>query len=447
MSSFTCISCRVAFASADLQRAHYKSDWHRYNLKRKVAELPPVTAENFQQRVMAQKAQVEECERETCSQCGICKKFFNTQNAFENHMKSKKHKEAEAKQVQKVQSEVEKQNQKNKEKGLDVAHERAQKDTVNQALAEARKSPGPVKRRVTHGLDPAKVEAIRQLRGRGHRSSSRSKPDDDDEGEWEDEDEEEVIGGDEEEMEMEDSSEDEVDYPGTPLTEGQCLFCSREGGDLDDNMQHMTVEHSFYIPDVEYLVDLEGLIKYLGEKVGGAFFCLYCNEKGRTFYSLEAAQGHMRDKGHTKMLMEGDAMLEYADFYDFRKSYPDYQSEGAAGGQEEEEEPVEKEELRITDDDTQLVLPSGSRVGHRALQRYWRQNLIPSMSHRSSGREAVGRLMAQYKALGWKGDCGEAAQKKVRDMQFVQKLKAKRRVQMGVRNNKFQPHFRPQVVF
>ncbi|KAI8515485.1 hypothetical protein Bbelb_062980 [Branchiostoma belcheri] len=390
MSSFTCISCRVAFASADLQRAHYKSDWHRYNLKRKVAELPPVTAENFQQRVMAQKAQVEESERETCSQCGICKKFFNTQNAFENHMKSKKHKEAEAKQVQKVQSEVEKQNQKNKEKGLDVAHERAQKDTVNQVLAEARKSPGPVKRRVTHGLDPAKVEAIRQLRGRGHRSSTRSKPEDEDE-----------------------------DYPGTPLTERQCLFCVREGGDLDDNMQHMTVEHSFYIPDVEYLVDLEGLIKYLGEKVGGAFFCLYCNEKGRTFYSLEAAQGHMRDKGHTKMLMEGDAMLEYADFYDFR----------------------------ITDDDTQLVLPSGSRVGHRALQRYWRQNLIPSMSHRTSGREAVGRLMAQYKALGWKGDCGEAAQKKVRDMQFVQKLKAKRRVQMGVRNNKFQPHFRPQVVF
>ena len=58
MSGFTCISCRVAFAEAELQRAHYKTDWHRYNLKRKVAELPPVTAENFTERVLAQRAQV-----------------------------------------------------------------------------------------------------------------------------------------------------------------------------------------------------------------------------------------------------------------------------------------------------------------------------------------------------------------------------------------------------
>ena len=44
--------------AAELQKAHYKTDWHRYNLKRKVADLPPVTAENFQQRVLAQREQV-----------------------------------------------------------------------------------------------------------------------------------------------------------------------------------------------------------------------------------------------------------------------------------------------------------------------------------------------------------------------------------------------------
>ncbi len=36
MASFTCISCHVAFREAAVQREHYKSDWHRYNLKRKV---------------------------------------------------------------------------------------------------------------------------------------------------------------------------------------------------------------------------------------------------------------------------------------------------------------------------------------------------------------------------------------------------------------------------
>ena len=57
-AAFTCITCRVAFADADLQRSHYKTDWHRYNLKRKVADLPHVTAEGFNQRVLAQRAQV-----------------------------------------------------------------------------------------------------------------------------------------------------------------------------------------------------------------------------------------------------------------------------------------------------------------------------------------------------------------------------------------------------
>lgn len=57
-SVFTCITCQVAFADADLQRMHYKTDWHRYNLKRKVANLPHVAAEGFNQRVLAQRAQV-----------------------------------------------------------------------------------------------------------------------------------------------------------------------------------------------------------------------------------------------------------------------------------------------------------------------------------------------------------------------------------------------------
>ena len=57
-AAFTCITCRVSFADADLQRSHYKTDWHRYNLKRKVADLPHVTVEGFNQRVLAQKAQV-----------------------------------------------------------------------------------------------------------------------------------------------------------------------------------------------------------------------------------------------------------------------------------------------------------------------------------------------------------------------------------------------------
>ncbi len=45
----------------------------------------------------------------------------------------------------------------------------------------------------------------------------------------------------------------------------QCLFCSHISDSLDTNVAHMTTAHSFFIPDVEYLIDLEGLISYLGE--------------------------------------------------------------------------------------------------------------------------------------------------------------------------------------
>ena len=49
---FTCLACQVGFSSAEIQRNHYVSVWHWYNLKRKVVELPPVTLEVFTQKVL-----------------------------------------------------------------------------------------------------------------------------------------------------------------------------------------------------------------------------------------------------------------------------------------------------------------------------------------------------------------------------------------------------------
>lgn len=46
--------------------------------------------------------------------------------------------------------------------------------------------------------------------------------------------------------------------------------------------------------------------------------CLWCNQRGRCFYSTEAVQSHMTDKSHCKLFTDGDAALEFADFYDFR---------------------------------------------------------------------------------------------------------------------------------
>merc|ERR1712130_310879 len=45
-----CIACRVQFENGDEHRIHYQSDWHCYNLKRKVAQLGPLTLDDFQSR-------------------------------------------------------------------------------------------------------------------------------------------------------------------------------------------------------------------------------------------------------------------------------------------------------------------------------------------------------------------------------------------------------------
>lgn len=92
---FTCISCRVGFKDGELQRLHYKTDWHRYNLKRKVAELPPVTAEDFQTRVLNQRNADALEKTDKTVYCNICRKSFGNKNAFDNHLNSKRHKDNE----------------------------------------------------------------------------------------------------------------------------------------------------------------------------------------------------------------------------------------------------------------------------------------------------------------------------------------------------------------
>ena len=58
--------------------------------------------------------------------------------------------------------------------------------------------------------------------------------------------------------------------------------------------------------------------QFTGRKVGEGYVCLWCNERGRAFHNTQAVQKHMVDKGHCKMLHEGDAIFEYVDFYDYR---------------------------------------------------------------------------------------------------------------------------------
>ena len=46
-SGKSCVTCGGCFPTAGEHRAHFKSDWHRYNLKLKLANQPTVTEAEF----------------------------------------------------------------------------------------------------------------------------------------------------------------------------------------------------------------------------------------------------------------------------------------------------------------------------------------------------------------------------------------------------------------
>ena len=60
----------------------------------------------------------------------------------------------------------------------------------------------------------------------------------------------------------EDGSEES--WEGDALGLEECLFCPHISTTLNKKVKHMSTSHSFFIPDMEYLTDLEGLITYLG---------------------------------------------------------------------------------------------------------------------------------------------------------------------------------------
>jgi pre-60S factor REI1 len=215
------------------------------------------------------------------------------------------------------------------------------------------------------------------------------------------------------------------------LSSIDCLFCSNVAGSLPDNLTHMSTIHSFFIPDAEYLIDIAGLVAYLGEKVAVGNVCLYCNETSREFKTLDAVRKHMADKSHCKIAYDSeDDRLELSDFYDFSSSYPDADrkmkevqkqtQDGVGDGWEDiendheqvdeddagelsEEEDLDSDTLpdnQITygDSHLELVLPSGARIGHRSMRRYYAQS-FPSAHHGSkddpnSGAALVRRLLA-----------------------------------------------------
>ncbi|KAI8826549.1 C2H2 type zinc-finger-domain-containing protein [Fimicolochytrium jonesii] len=451
---FTCLACHVAFRTAENQREHMRSDWHRYNLKRKVADIPPVTAENFAARVQQQQQQQALQNAGSrkegggvggfVAECAACKKSYSNENGYTNHLNSKKHKETQAK--------------------FDA------NGSEHVALPTTGKRPAPV----VSGPTPRALMPTPTTASSSSSSDPAAAP-----VSWrrqlaDAETQAEVLAI----MERKAAATER-------LTELDCLFCSQRCQTFENNLAHMARAHSFFIPDMEFLVDLKGLIAYLGEKIAVAHVCLYCNGKGRAYHSLEAVRKHMLDKGHCKILYEDGAELEVADFYDFSSTYPDEVAEDDEDDDNAEWEDVDDEtdettpssssrgraarptttsdsdsdselgdltshplSIHLTPDETQLVLPSGQLIGHRSYNKFWKQSLKPLSSNNDS--VVINQLMGQYRQLGYTSTPYEVAvahhERRMQAKKAMRKeLEFKART--GQKHNKLQKHFRSQIGF
>eukprot|EP01132_Coremiostelium_polycephalum_P005429 gene5429-6773_t len=313
---FTCISCRIFFTTAEGQRTHYKSELHRFNLKRKVFDLPPVTESVFNAKVDAIKKEEDKTNQgPEILECRICDKTFSSEGPHKQHLQSKKHKDNVAAGVpEKIR------NRKPKEVKKPEEDEDKEPETIEEA--EARLAD--------------KIKNAVQL----------------------------------------------------PIE--MCIFCNHKSETLEANVSHMAKVHSFFIPDVEYLSDLPGFIRYLSDKVSIGNICLYCNGKGRTLKSREAVLKHMQDLSHCKLLYDTDEdMEEYVEFYDFSSSYPD------DGTDPDQELVVSRPNIIVSEHE--VTLPDGTTIGHRDYAIYYKQKYAPP----NKRLEFIQRVVGQYKQLGW----------------------------------------------
>jgi pre-60S factor REI1 len=108
-------------------------------------------------------------------------------------------------------------------------------------------------------------------------------------------------------------------------TNQTCLFCNYASPSIPLNAHHMERFHGCFIPEKKFVVNLEGLIEHLQKRIHDAHQCITCGKiKANTF----AVQTHMRDKSHCSIPYTSmDEQLDIGEFYDFRSTYSDDESE------------------------------------------------------------------------------------------------------------------------
>ncbi|CAN6919000.1 unnamed protein product [Brassica oleracea] len=391
MPGLTCNACNMEFENEAERKLHYSSDWHRYNLKRKVAGVPGVTEELFEARQSAlalEKGKSDEAPM--LYTCGACGKGYRSSKAHEQHLKSRSH-------------------------VLRVSQGETSNGDEDVAIVT------PLTRRF------------------------KNKENEESDDEWVEADSDEEMAADAEEEASEALSklnvnesgagEEDMDENKYELDPTSCLMCDKKHKTLEICMVHMHKHHGFFVPDVEYLKDPEGLLTYLGLKVKRDYMCLYCSELCHAFSSLEAVRKHMEAKSHCKLHYgdgddEEDAELE--EFYDYSSSYVDETGDQivVAGETDNAVELVGGSELVITERSENTT--TSRTLGSREFMRYYRQKPRPSSQN---SNQIVASLSSRYKSLGLKTVPSKEDRVKMKALKEMNKRGETMRTKMAMKSN------------
>jgi pre-60S factor REI1 len=272
----------------------------RYNLKRRVASLPPISSEVFNEKVLTAQATTNAAADKASFQknCSVCQKTYFSENSYQNHIGSQKHKLRLAASQKASPAETTSVVSSTVSLGDPISFDSPTSQKDPEAEAEFEK--------VVRGLKDTSIsdnnDPLARRPSRPHHSAA------------------------------EDRGEHQCSPPtvaNPPAADGEtseiplsrCFFCNYDSPTWKLSVAHMTKIHGLFIPEQNYLVDLEGLLRYFQAKIHQNNECLYCHKIKNT---TGAVQTHMRDKGHCMIAFETEEeMVEVGQFYDFSSTYSD----------------------------------------------------------------------------------------------------------------------------
>ena len=284
-----------------------RSDWHRYNLKRRVASLPPISSEIFNEKVLTAQASTNAAAAKASFEknCSICLKTYFSENAYQNHLGSQKHKLRVAASQKGT----------NLDTGSMTSSAFSLGDPVNSSTIISPPSPTtPLKdpeaeaefEKVVGALNDTSLtdkEPIPRRPSRPHHSANEQRK-------------EHPLS-----PRVDADQIEESHIQSEPLPLSRCLFCNYDSPTFKLSILHMTKHHGLFIPEQNYLTDMEGLLRYFQAKINENHECLYCHKLKNTTGGI---QTHMRDKGHCTVAFETEEeMIEVGQFYDFSSTYSD----------------------------------------------------------------------------------------------------------------------------